>query len=423
MAFSREPFTSKSPGDTIPVPFPFLSRDHIRISVGDAEVGREHWSWLTDGLIQVGAGFPSGAGWVYRVTPRNALPSTLTGAAVFDFEGTNLNDRLALYASQEVEDYLDEVRILVEGLDSNVRDVVQASLTNATQALEAANSALGLAGTANSAAQAAATSAAGSEEKVEQARADAASAAQAAAALAAAVTVTDAASLPYDDSSSGIGAQNVQQAVDLLAQLGGASPITTDSVGLVGEDGSLTQKLVSILNILSGKAPVSHGHAIEAIDGLVAALSGKASASHGHAIEAIEGLAAALTGKASAIHGHQIADVAGLTAALASAANGRLKALVNFDGTGTVAIRSQLNVSSVTDLGTGTYRVNFVNQMSSAAAYIITGSCWAAGAQTTAFNVQAQTASYFEVFLYSTNAAIGAMNDRPMVSAAIYEVS
>ena len=35
------------------------------------------------------------------------------------------------------------------------------------------------------------------------------------------------------------------------------------------------------------------------------------------------------------------------------------KAWVNFNGTGTVAIRDSYNVSSVTDLATGDYRVNF----------------------------------------------------------------
>lgn len=35
------------------------------------------------------------------------------------------------------------------------------------------------------------------------------------------------------------------------------------------------------------------------------------------------------------------------------------KAWVNFNGTGTVAIRASYNVSSITDLGTGYYRVNF----------------------------------------------------------------
>jgi hypothetical protein len=39
------------------------------------------------------------------------------------------------------------------------------------------------------------------------------------------------------------------------------------------------------------------------------------------------------------------------------------KAWVNFNGTGTVAIRAQYNVSSITDNGTGNYTVNFTNPM------------------------------------------------------------
>lgn len=39
------------------------------------------------------------------------------------------------------------------------------------------------------------------------------------------------------------------------------------------------------------------------------------------------------------------------------------RAWVNFDGIGTVAIRSAVNVSSITDLGAGTYRVNMATAM------------------------------------------------------------
>lgn len=39
------------------------------------------------------------------------------------------------------------------------------------------------------------------------------------------------------------------------------------------------------------------------------------------------------------------------------------KAWVNFNGTGTVAIRASGNVSSITDGGTGTYTVNFTVAM------------------------------------------------------------
>jgi hypothetical protein len=41
--------------------------------------------------------------------------------------------------------------------------------------------------------------------------------------------------------------------------------------------------------------------------------------------------------------------------------NGSAKAWVNFDGTGTIAVRDSLNVSSLTDVGTGDYTVNFTS--------------------------------------------------------------
>ena len=48
------------------------------------------------------------------------------------------------------------------------------------------------------------------------------------------------------------------------------------------------------------------------------------------------------------------------------------RAWVNFNGTGTVAIRGSFNVSSITDNGTGDYTVNFTNAMTDAN-YSITG--------------------------------------------------
>lgn len=43
--------------------------------------------------------------------------------------------------------------------------------------------------------------------------------------------------------------------------------------------------------------------------------------------------------------------------------SGTAKAWVNFNGTGTVAIRRAFNVSSITDNGTGQYTVNFTTAM------------------------------------------------------------
>ena len=46
--------------------------------------------------------------------------------------------------------------------------------------------------------------------------------------------------------------------------------------------------------------------------------------------------------------------------------NGSAKAWINFDGTGTIATRDSLNVSSITDEGTGYYQYDFTNAMSNA---------------------------------------------------------
>jgi hypothetical protein len=46
--------------------------------------------------------------------------------------------------------------------------------------------------------------------------------------------------------------------------------------------------------------------------------------------------------------------------------NGSAKAWVNFNGTGTVAIRASFNVSSITDNGTGDYTVNFATAFADA---------------------------------------------------------
>ena len=55
------------------------------------------------------------------------------------------------------------------------------------------------------------------------------------------------------------------------------------------------------------------------------------------------------------------------------------KAWVNFNGTGTVAIRGSYNVSSITDNGTGNYIVNFTTAMPDAN-YAVGGSSSTNGA-------------------------------------------
>jgi hypothetical protein len=59
----------------------------------------------------------------------------------------------------------------------------------------------------------------------------------------------------------------------------------------------------------------------------------------------------------------QIATTAFVTAAIPT---NNVKAWVNFNGTGTVAIRASMNVSSITDNGTADYTVNFTTAISDA---------------------------------------------------------
>lgn len=51
------------------------------------------------------------------------------------------------------------------------------------------------------------------------------------------------------------------------------------------------------------------------------------------------------------------------TTTLASAGQASVRAWVNFNGTGTVAIRAAYNVTSITDNGTGYYTVNFTTAL------------------------------------------------------------
>ena len=57
---------------------------------------------------------------------------------------------------------------------------------------------------------------------------------------------------------------------------------------------------------------------------------------------------------------------AALTTASGSAPSYSARAWVNFNGTGTVAIRASANVSSITDNTTGDYTINFTTAMSDA---------------------------------------------------------
>ena len=68
-----------------------------------------------------------------------------------------------------------------------------------------------------------------------------------------------------------------------------------------------------------------------------------------------------------------------LSTASGSAPSYSARAWVNFNGTGTVAIRDSGNVSSITDNGTGDYTVNFTTAMSDANYAVNATGKWGSG--------------------------------------------
>lgn len=99
--------------------------------------------------------------------------------------------------------------------------------------------------------------------------------------------------------------------------------------------------------------------------------------------------------------------------------DGSAKAWVNFNGTGTVAIRRAFNVSSITDNGTGNYAVNFTNPMTDANyAALVTGGDTSSGTtlSQSPFNTS-PTVNAVQVLI--TNSVFTA-TDRPFVQVAIF---
>lgn len=107
-----------------------------------------------------------------------------------------------------------------------------------------------------------------------------------------------------------------------------------------------------------------------------------------------------------------------LTTASGSAPSYSARAWVNFDGTGTVAIRASGNVSSITDNGAGDYTANFTTAMPDANYSAVT-SCGLTQSfsQTGAFISGGSTASGTRIVLLTTS---GVFVDENIVTIAIF---
>lgn len=112
---------------------------------------------------------------------------------------------------------------------------------------------------------------------------------------------------------------------------------------------------------------------------------------------------------ASTIRGNDNFDTAGGNA---------VKAWVNFNGTGTVAIRASYNVSSITDRGTGQYTINFTSSLTDAN-YALTVTVGEGSSTGKGTRAPTSTPTTSAVQLETTNATQTAFEDVTFVQAAI----
>ena len=100
---------------------------------------------------------------------------------------------------------------------------------------------------------------------------------------------------------------------------------------------------------------------------------------------------------------------------------GSAKAWVNFDGTGTVAIRASYNVSSITDNGTGDYTVNFTNAFANTNYTPILASTDDGSASTFVNVINSWTTNTTtSSFRLITNTTAGGGADRTFVGVAVF---
>ena len=106
------------------------------------------------------------------------------------------------------------------------------------------------------------------------------------------------------------------------------------------------------------------------------------------------------------------------------------KAWVNFNGTGTVAIRASGNVSSITDNGSGDYTINFTTALADAN-YSVVGTCLGGsssgsnyvifgGKNANTSNTQTTSAVQITLGYVASTGGSGGLIDHQVVSAAIF---
>lgn len=123
----------------------------------------------------------------------------------------------------------------------------------------------------------------------------------------------------------------------------------------------------------------------------------------------------------STIKADTLSNLAGTRSVpVATVAQGSAKAWVNFNGTGTVAIRAAFNVTSITDDATGIYTLNFTTALPDANYAVLSMSSSVTGAPpVTMHQFQNTPATASSVKIYADVSGTGQV-DPPNVYVAIF---
>jgi hypothetical protein len=107
----------------------------------------------------------------------------------------------------------------------------------------------------------------------------------------------------------------------------------------------------------------------------------------------------------SSVSGYADSDALSLFSATGSAPVFAVRAWINFNGNGTVSIRDSGNVSSLTDVGTGNYRVNLTSNMPNAnySGFVIAGGASSGGSFTYHGTMHSQATSSYGINITAYN--------------------
>lgn len=114
----------------------------------------------------------------------------------------------------------------------------------------------------------------------------------------------------------------------------------------------------------------------------------------------------------------QTADGSGVLKVQSNGVTTNALAWVNFNGTGTVAIRSSYNVSSITDNGTGDYTVNFTNAFADTNYVLLITGGDTGGATAIAFGPTVPPTTTTSRIAVVNSA--GALSDRTNINVAVF---